>query len=86
VPVLVLLWIHDLLGLSDAMMVERDQRDANSRLYNFVMVGVFYLGIGFFVIQALNLKPKGLVWVWLKFAFLAVYWAAILLFLYSRDG
>ena len=41
-PFLIMLAVHDTLGLSDAFLFVRDQRDHDSQMFNFVMVAVFY--------------------------------------------
>ena len=78
-PFLVLIWVRDALGLSDAFLLLKDQRDRDSQLFNLAMVAVFYVGIACFVAHALYLTSRGRQWLYAKLLLLAVYWAAILL-------
>jgi hypothetical protein len=78
-PFLVMIWVRDALGLSDAFLLARDQRDRDSQLFNLVMVAVFYVGIASFVAHALYLRSRGRQSLSAKLLFLAVYWTAILL-------
>jgi hypothetical protein len=78
-PFWVLLCVHDALDLSDDLFgrsVSSTKKEA--MLFNLAMVGVFYLCIGAFVLHALLLADRGIRWVLLKVAFLAVYWPALL--------
>ncbi len=78
-PLLVMLAVHDALGLSDAALLVQDQRDRDSQLFNFAMIAVFYLGVTAFVAHALSLAGRSKLWLCGKLALLAVYWSAILL-------
>jgi hypothetical protein len=86
VPFIVLLGIHDVLGLSDAALLLRDQRDRDSQLFNFVMIGVFYAGVVLFVADAVSLANRGWRWLVLKLVLLVVYWGAVLWLGASRGG
>ena len=80
VPFLIVYWIHETLGLSDAAMLLRNQLDRDSQLFNFAMIAVFWLGIGGFSSHAIYLAVEKEEWLALvfKFVVLALYWAAVL--------
>ena len=61
-PFLIMLVVHDTLGLSDAFLFVRDQRDHDSQMFSFVMVAVFYLGVAAFVAHAAILASRSRLW------------------------
>ena len=71
-PFLVMLGIHDALGLSDAALLLRDQRNRDSQLFNFLMIGAFYSGVVAFIAHAAYLANRGRGWLLLKLALLAL--------------
>lgn len=77
-PFLITLAVHDALGLSDAFLLVRDQRDRDSQMFNLFMVAVFYLGVFAFIIQAVCLASRSKVWFCGKLLILAAYWCGIL--------
>lgn len=77
-PAVIMLILHRLLGLSDALMVATPPGEREAHLFNWVMVSVFYLGVGAFVLHALILWSRGRYWVYAKVCFLALYWTIIL--------
>ena len=80
VPFLGMLAVHELLGMSDALLWLQDQRDADAQLFNLLMIAVFYLGSLAFVVYAFALpmlKGQGWRWVLPKLIFWAAYWCAI---------
>jgi hypothetical protein len=78
-PFLIMLAVHDKLGLSDAFLLVRDQRDSDSQMFNLAMVAVFYLGVGAFAAHTLFLASRSRLWLYGKLLLLAVYWSGILL-------
>lgn len=77
-PFLVVLGIHDALGLSDAALLLRDQRDRDSQLFNFAMIGIFFAGVSSFVAHAAILKNRSAHWFVVKIVILVAYWSLIL--------
>lgn len=78
-PFLIMLALHDMLGLSDAFLLLTDQRDRDSQMFNFAMVAVFYLGVAAFVAHALFVASRSRLWLCGKLLLLAAYWSGILL-------
>jgi hypothetical protein len=74
-----MLAVHDMLGLSDAFLLVRDQRDRDSQMFNFLMAAVFYLGVAAFIAHAAILASRSRLWLCGKLLRLAVYWSAIFL-------
>src|SRR5437879_563600 len=82
VPVLVMFAVHEWLGLSDAMLEVRNQKDSDSMVFNFAMVAVFYAGIGAFLLHEMEVilrRGRSRHWVVGKLLFLAAYWGSILI-------
>jgi hypothetical protein len=80
-PFLVMLVVHELLGMSDALFAGNDPRDDGARLYNLLMITALYLGSLAFIVHAFSLpilKGQGWRWILPKLIFLAVYWGAIM--------
>ncbi len=80
-PFVIMLVVHELLGISDALLAADEPGDDDARTYNTLMVAAFYLGNLAFVVHACALAAvKGRGWPWLlrKLIFLSVYWAAVL--------
>jgi hypothetical protein len=78
-PFLIMLAVHDALGLSDAFLLVKDQRDRNSQMFNLAMVAVFYLGVAAFVTHAAFLAGRSKLWFCAKLLLLAAYWSGIFL-------
>jgi hypothetical protein len=74
IPFLFLLWLHQYLGLSDAILMVRDQRDRDSQLFHLRMGIVFYFGVTAFLVHALALAHKSRGWLFAKLLFLIAYW------------
>jgi len=68
--------IHQALGLSNALLLLRDQRDRDSQNFNLAMLAVFYLGLAAFVAHALFITDRDKRWLWGKLLLLAAYWTA----------
>ena len=79
VPAVVMLILHRQLGLSDALNVPTPPGEREAHIFNWVMVSVFYLGVGVFFLHTLSLSSRGWRWVAAKLTFLAIYWGAILM-------
>ena len=80
-PFVVMLLVHELLGMSDALLAGNDPRDDDARLYNLLMIAALYLGSLAFVVYAFALpivKDQGRRWVLPKLMFLAAFWGAIM--------
>ena len=75
VPFLVMLAVHRLLGLSDALMIQAPPGEREAHTYNLIMVGVFYFGVAAFVIHAFGFAfaRHGAVWLIAKLVALVVY-------------
>jgi hypothetical protein len=80
VPFLVMLAIHRLLGLSDALMIQTPPGEREAHTYNLVMVIIFYFGVGAFAVHTLAFACRDRGWVLAKIVTLAVYWSAIVMF------
>jgi hypothetical protein len=78
VPCLVMLAIHDVLGLSDAALRLETQLDRDSQLFNLTMVAVFYVGAGGYFAQAVMMEQAHRRWLLPKIAVFAVYWWAVI--------
>lgn len=81
-PFLVMLALHRALNLSDAMggkpvVPVPGERDA--LLYNYVMVMVFYAGIGAYLWHTFAVAPRKRGWVAFKLSFLTAGWMGLLL-------
>jgi hypothetical protein len=76
-PFLVMIWLHNALGLSDAFLLVRNQRDHDSQFFNLATVVMFYFGIAGFAAHALCLTSRGKQWLLAKLLLLAVYWTVI---------
>jgi hypothetical protein len=79
VPAVVLLIVHRQLGLSDALNVPTPPGEREAHLFNWVIVSVFYLGVGAFFLHTLSLLSRGWRWVVAKLVFLAAYWGVVLI-------
>jgi len=80
-PFVVMLVIHELRGMSDALFAGNDPRDDDARAYNLLMVIALNLGSFAFLIYAIALpivKGRGWRWVLPKFIILAIYWGAVM--------
>jgi hypothetical protein len=78
VPGIVMLIVHRHLGLSDALNVATPPGEREAHLFNWGMVLFVYLGAGVFLLHALSLWSRGRGWVFAKLAFLAFYWALVM--------
>jgi len=76
-----MVWVHHLLGLSDALMIQTPPGQREAHTYNLVMVLVGWAAIGFFLFHTVLLWDRGWRYGMGKLIFLAVYWTAILMFL-----
>lgn len=77
-PFPVMIWLHGLLGLSDALMVATPPGDTEAHTFNLVMVLVGYGGAGIFLAHGVALWDRGWHWVVLKCLFILVYWTLII--------
>lgn len=76
-PFVVMIVAHEVLGMSDALLMGNDPRDDDARPYNLLMIAVLYLGSLAFVVYTFALpimKGRGWRWVFPKLMFLAIYW------------
>lgn len=78
-PFASMLAIHRYLGLSDAMMVAPAPGQPHSILYNMFMIGVFWFGVGGYILHVLIIADRAPNWVFVKLALLAAMWAALIL-------
>ena len=69
-----MVWVHHILGLSDALMVQTPPGEREARTYNLIMVLVGWSAIGFFFVHTLSLLHQSWRWAVAKLAFLAAYW------------
>jgi hypothetical protein len=80
-PFVAMLAVHRALHLSNAFggvkVGERHPTDGELA-YNYLMVLVFYLGVGGFLAHAAFLQLRGTVWMLLKFGALALAWSALI--------
>jgi hypothetical protein len=79
-PFLVMLWVHDALHLSDALMVATLPGEHQAHTFNLVMIVVFYAGIAAFITHTLSLADRSWRWLAAKSAVLVGYWGSILYF------
>ena len=77
-PFLVMLGVHHVLDLSDALMVATPPGEREARVFNFVMVVVFFAGIAAFAGHALSLAGRSRGWLAAKLAVLVGYWVGVL--------
>jgi hypothetical protein len=70
VPAILMLWIHQQLGLTDAFLMG-DRKSAN---YNLVMVVVFLAGVSACFLHACYLANRSGRWFVLKLVLLGLYW------------
>jgi len=78
-PFLIMLAVHDALGLSDAFFLVADQGDRDSQMFNLAMVAMFYLGVAAFVGHALSLASRSRLWLCEKILLLLAGWCGIVL-------
>lgn len=78
-PFVTLLCVHDALGLSDAFLLVKDQRDLDSRAYNVWMMVALGFGVAGFSIHTAALAHRSKAWLYAKLAFLTGGWTAIAL-------
>jgi len=74
VPSLVLLAVHRLLGLSDALMTQTPPGEREAHTYNLIMVGVFYAGVAAFTVHAFAFARGNQSQLAAKLVALAAYW------------
>jgi hypothetical protein len=85
VPSLVLIGLHEFLGLSDAMLLLRNQHDRDSQLFNFVMTPVILWSLLGCVGHAVYTAHRGVRWLRLKIVVVVVYYLSIIGLFYSRS-
>lgn len=78
-PFVTLLCVHDALGLSDAFLAGRTQRDLDSLNFNLVLMATFGLGVAGFVIHATTIAHRSKPWLYAKLVILAAGWIAMTL-------
>ena len=79
VPFVVMLCVHDALGLSDAFLAGREPHDLDSLSFNLVMMAAFGFGVAGFVIHATSIAQRSKAWLFAKFIILAVSWIVMTL-------
>src|SRR5688572_3934137 len=77
-PFLAMLWLHHTLDLSHALMVATPPGEREARIFNLVMVIVFYAGIAAFVAHTSSLAGRSRTWLAVKLAVLVGYWVSVL--------
>lgn len=80
VPFLVMLAVHRLLGLSDALMVQTPPGERDAHSYNLVMAGVFFVGVTAFIVHAFAIARGHSAWLVVKLLALVIYWSMIVIF------
>lgn len=78
VPYAVMLFIHRLFGLSDAMFGAPMPGEPFWPLYNIVMVRVFYAVVAGYLAHTFRMSDRGWGWVVLKCIALAIAWTALI--------
>jgi len=73
VPFQVMLVIHRLLRLSDALMIQTPPGEREARTYNLMMVAVFFCGVTAFLSHAFSFARPDRVWLIAKLVVLVVY-------------
>ena len=76
VPFLVMRGVHSLFDLPNDLMVQAEGSEG-ARVFNFVMVAVFYCGAFAFIFHAFRYAPRSERWLLAKFVALIIYWGAI---------
>ena len=79
VPFALLLYIHESMGLSDAMFGPVTPGQPHSLLYNVVMVLSFFFGVSGYVLHALAIAKTSVTAVSVKLLLLAVSWTTLVL-------
>lgn len=80
VPSLVLLAIHRLLGLSDALMAQTPPREQEAHTYNLIMICVFYAGVVGFTAHTFAFARGNQSQLAAKLLALAAYWILFVMF------
>ena len=78
-PFALMLLVHRLLGLSDAMLGAPLPGNTFWPLYNIAMVVVFYGGVAGYLAHTFWMSDRGWGWVVLKCALLIIGWTAMIL-------
>jgi len=78
-PFALMFTIHRYLGLSDAMMVAPVPGQPHSILYNILMIGTFWFGVGGYLLHVLFVADRTPIWLFIKLTLLAAFWAALIL-------
>jgi hypothetical protein len=78
-PFLIMLAVHRLLGLSDALMVQTPPSEREAHTYNLIMTGVFFIGIAAFIIHAFAFARGDKGWLVAKLVALVVYWSMVVI-------
>src|SRR4051794_11101336 len=76
VPFVLMLGVHRMLGLSDALMVSAGPGERPAYGYNLVMVGAFYLGVAAAGDHLLTPSRRSTPWMSIKLALFAILMAA----------
>jgi hypothetical protein len=78
VPFALMLIVHRLLGLSDAVGVAPKPGEPHSLLFNFVMIAAFYLGVAGYLGHTCLTAKLGWGWVVAKLIALGISWVVLL--------
>jgi uncharacterized membrane protein YGL010W len=76
-PFVVLLWVHNTLGLNHAGFLIRDQKEPYSLAFDLWMGAALIVGLSGFVIHAACIAHPNKAWLRAKLGFLAIVWIAI---------
>jgi hypothetical protein len=85
-PFALMLIVHRLLGLSDAMLAAPNPGQPYWPIYNIAMVMVFYLGIAGYLAHTFWLSARGWNWVLVKCSVLVIAWIGMVVALESLNN
>ncbi|MGL4463469.1 MAG: hypothetical protein ACRC1K_15065 [Planctomycetia bacterium] len=84
-PFGLMLFVHQSLGLSDALLAVPKPGEPFWPHFNLTMVFVFYLGVGGYAAHAFWLSDRGWAWVAVKGIGLAIAWTTMIVALQASN-
>ena len=81
VPFLILLGIHRVFGLSDALLGAPEPGEREVPVYNIALIVVFYAGVLSFIGHTFAVAEKSRTWRVAKIIVLVIYWVGVVAFM-----